>query len=95
MTRQVPVKVGVGRGQHPDRTVHVPASGKSERLPAEQPLPIVTQPEEPKSGCQTLGAANLLTIKDLGRWESLEMVQRYTRSVSFQDSMRFYRAPLS
>ena len=36
-----------------------------------------------------------MTIKDLGRWESLEMVQRYTRAVSFQDSMRFYRAPLS
>ena len=36
-----------------------------------------------------------MTIKDLGRWESLEMVQRYTRSVSFQDSMKFYRAPLS
>ncbi len=35
-----------------------------------------------------------MTIKDLGRWESLEMVQRYTRSVSFQDSLRFYRAPL-
>ncbi len=38
---------------------------------------------------------DILTIKDLGRWESLEMVQRYTRAVSFQDSMRFYRAPLS
>ncbi len=36
-----------------------------------------------------------LTIKDLGRWESLEMVQRYTRSVSFQDSLKFYKAPLS
>jgi len=36
-----------------------------------------------------------LTIKDLGRWESLEMVQRYTRSVTFQDSLRFYKAPLS
>ena len=36
-----------------------------------------------------------MTIKDLGRWESLETVQRYTRSVSFQDSMRFYKAPLS
>jgi site-specific recombinase XerD len=36
-----------------------------------------------------------LTIKDLGRWESLEMVQRYTRSVSFKDSLRFYKAPLS
>jgi integrase/recombinase XerC/integrase/recombinase XerD len=35
-----------------------------------------------------------MTIKDLGRWESLEMVQRYTRSVSFQDSLKFYKAPL-
>ena len=35
-----------------------------------------------------------MTIKDLGRWESLEMVQRYTRSVTFQDSMKFYKAPL-
>jgi integrase len=36
-----------------------------------------------------------MTIKDLGRWESLEMVQRYTRSVNFQDSLKFYKAPLS
>jgi site-specific recombinase XerD len=36
-----------------------------------------------------------MTIKDLGRWESLEMVQRYTMSVSFQDSLKFYKAPLS
>ena len=35
-----------------------------------------------------------MTIKELGRWESLEMVQRYTRSFSFQDSMKFYKAPL-
>ncbi|MFC2008760.1 tyrosine-type recombinase/integrase [Chloroflexota bacterium] len=41
-----------------------------------------------KSGVDTM------TIKDLGRWESLEMVQRYTRSVTFEDSLRFYRAPL-
>jgi integrase len=38
---------------------------------------------------------DVLTIKDLGRWESLEMVQRYTRSVNFDDSMKFYKAPLS
>ncbi|MFC1914077.1 tyrosine-type recombinase/integrase [Chloroflexota bacterium] len=37
---------------------------------------------------------DVLTIKDLGRWESLEMVQRYTRSVTFQDSLKFYKAPL-
>jgi site-specific recombinase XerD len=36
-----------------------------------------------------------LTIKDLGRWESLEMVQRYTRSIGFNDSLKFYKAPLS
>ncbi|MFC2039444.1 tyrosine-type recombinase/integrase [Chloroflexota bacterium] len=36
-----------------------------------------------------------MTIKDLGRWESLEMVQRYTRSVTFEDSLRFYKPPLS
>ena len=35
-----------------------------------------------------------MTIKDLGRWESLEMVQGYTRSISFQDSLKFYKAPL-
>ncbi len=35
-----------------------------------------------------------MTIKDLGRWESLEMVQRYTRSVNFQDSLKFYKTPL-
>ena len=35
-----------------------------------------------------------MTIKDLGRWESLEMVQRYTRSVTFEDSLKFYKAPL-
>jgi hypothetical protein len=35
-----------------------------------------------------------MTIKDLGRWESLEMVHRYTRSVTFEDSLRFYKAPL-
>ncbi|MGI2336494.1 MAG: tyrosine-type recombinase/integrase [Dehalogenimonas sp.] len=32
-----------------------------------------------------------LTIKDLGRWESLEMVQRYTRSVNFADNLKFYK----
>ena len=36
-----------------------------------------------------------MTIKELGRWEILEMVQRYTRSFSFQDSMKFYKSPIS
>ncbi|MFC1967298.1 tyrosine-type recombinase/integrase [Chloroflexota bacterium] len=31
-----------------------------------------------------------MTIKDLGRWENLEMVERYTRSFDFSDSMKFY-----
>jgi hypothetical protein len=31
----------------------------------------------------------------LGRWKSLEMVQRYTRSVTFQDALKHYKAPLS
>jgi site-specific recombinase XerD len=35
-----------------------------------------------------------MTIKDLGRWESLEMVQRYTRSVTFHDALKHYKAPL-
>ena len=33
-----------------------------------------------------------MTIKDLGRWESIEMVQRYTLSVTFHDSLKFYKA---
>jgi len=31
-----------------------------------------------------------LTIMHLGRWSSLEMVQRYTRSVTFEDSLVFW-----
>jgi hypothetical protein len=30
-----------------------------------------------------------MTIKDLGRWESISMVERYTRSVIFEDSLEF------
>ena len=36
-----------------------------------------------------------MTIKDLGRWESLEMVQRYTRTVTFHDSLRLYQEVLT
>jgi site-specific recombinase XerD len=36
-----------------------------------------------------------LHIMRLGRWESLEMVQRYTRALTFHDSLKFYKAPLS
>lgn len=35
-----------------------------------------------------------MTIKDLGRCKSLEMGQRYTRSVTFEDSLKFYKPPL-
>lgn len=43
-----------------------------------------------------VGSAIITHVKDwLGRWESLEMVQRYTRSVTFHDSLKFYKAPLS
>lgn len=35
-----------------------------------------------------------MTIQELGRWSSLIMVQRYTRSFTFRDSLRFYQPPL-
>lgn len=35
-----------------------------------------------------------MTIQNLGRWESIAMVQRYTRSFTFRDSLQFYKAPL-
>jgi len=38
---------------------------------------------------------DVMTIKDLGRRESLEMVQRYTRTVTFRDSLKFYKSTLS
>ena len=31
-----------------------------------------------------------LHIKRLGRWESIDMVERYTRSVRFEDSLKLY-----
>lgn len=31
-----------------------------------------------------------LHIMRLGRWESIQMVERYTRSVKFEDSLRLY-----
>ena len=36
-----------------------------------------------------------LHIMRLGRWESIAMVERYTRSVRFEDSLKFYKATLS
>ncbi|MFC2007711.1 tyrosine-type recombinase/integrase [Chloroflexota bacterium] len=32
-----------------------------------------------------------LHIMRLGRWESIQMVERYTRSVKFEDSLKFYK----
>jgi len=31
-----------------------------------------------------------LHIMRLGRWESIQMVERYTRSVRFEDSLKLY-----
>jgi site-specific recombinase XerD len=36
-----------------------------------------------------------LTIRDLGRWETVSMVERYTRSFNFSDAMKFYKGTLS
>ena len=33
-----------------------------------------------------------LHIMRLGRWESIQMVERYTRSVRFEDSLKLYSA---
>ena len=47
------------------------------------------------AGYQSLEEEFMNTAKkDLGRWESLEMVQSYTRSVTFEDCMKHYKAPL-
>jgi site-specific recombinase XerD len=35
-----------------------------------------------------------LTIRDLGRWETVSMVERYTRSFNFSDAMKFYKGTL-
>jgi integrase/recombinase XerC len=35
-----------------------------------------------------------LHIKRLGRWESMQMVERYTSFVMFEDSLRFYKGIL-
>jgi integrase/recombinase XerC len=36
-----------------------------------------------------------LHIKRLGRWESIQMVERYTASVKFEDSLKHYSAIVS
>jgi integrase len=67
-----------------------------ERLRAKTGLPCNPHTFRRTFACLLRKAGvDTMTIKDLGRWESLEMVQRYTRSVTFQDSLKFYKAPLS
>jgi hypothetical protein len=34
-------------------------------------------------------------IRQLGGWESLQMVERYTRAFSFKDAMKHYKSPLA
>lgn len=36
-----------------------------------------------------------MMIKDLGRWENMDMVLRYTRSINFEDALKDYQPPLS
>jgi hypothetical protein len=50
----------------------------------------------PEAHCIWLSSLlkDTVTINDLGRWESMERVQRYTRSVTSHDSLKFYRTPL-
>jgi hypothetical protein len=40
---------------------------------------------------QAVKPARGIITKDFGGWESLEMLPRYTRSVTFQDSLKFWR----
>ena len=35
-----------------------------------------------------------LDIMKLGHWKSVQMVQRYTESVDFEDSQKHYKAPM-
>ena len=37
---------------------------------------------------------DVLTIMQLGRWESPTMVQRYTRAFDFDSALRHYKSPL-
>ena len=39
-------------------------------------------------------SVDCLTIRDLGRWESVSMVERYTRSFNFDDAMKSYKGTL-
>jgi integrase/recombinase XerC len=67
-----------------------------QRLKAETGLPCNAHTFRRTFACLLRKAGvDCLTIKDLGRWESVAMVERYTRSFGFSDAMKFYKAPLS
>ncbi|MBM3142969.1 MAG: hypothetical protein FJ005_07995 [Chloroflexi bacterium] len=36
-----------------------------------------------------------IRIMRLGRWESIQMVERYTRSVKFEDTLKLYSSIVS
>ncbi|MFC1979937.1 helix-turn-helix domain-containing protein [Chloroflexota bacterium] len=57
------------------------------------PVTFMLSAEHLPVSCLKRGVDSLHIMR-LGGWESLEMVERYTRSVSFQDSLKFYRALL-
>ena len=66
------------------------------RLEAETGLPCNPHTFRRTFACLLRKAGvDTMTIRDLGRWESIQMVERYTRSVTFQDSLKFYQGPLS
>ena len=54
--------------------------------PSREPASSACLPRKP--------GVDTMTIKDLGRWESLEMVELYTRSVNFEDSLKLYQSIL-
>jgi len=43
----------------------------------------------------TLSSIDRMLIRESGLWESLEKIQRYIRSFRFQDSIQYYRSPIT
>ncbi len=66
-----------------------------QRLKAETGLPCNPHTFRRTFACLLRKAGvDCLTIRDLGRWESVSMVERYTRSFKFSDAMKFYKGTL-
>jgi integrase len=62
-----------------------PGSTMGDQLKTETGLPCNPHTFRRTFACLLRNAGvDTMTVKDLGRWESIEMVQRYTRSVTFQ-----------